>query len=107
MAVTSPTQLNWRPTADLRRLVWLALASLLAAAWGSFALGVFFDQENLAVLVLVAFGVCYFLLHVRAFQLLESEPGLDGIEKGRLMSRLKFFGPAGILVLAWRCLVAK
>jgi len=65
------------------------------------------EFENVAVIFGLTLLVVYFLLHLRTFQLLESEPGLEGQEREGLESQLKFFGPAGIIVLAWRCMVSR
>jgi len=104
MAEVTPN--SWRPSSDLRRSVWLTLIAASAAGWVGFTL-LAFELEVLAAVLCGTLLIAWFLLHVRSFQLLDSEPGLEGQERARLESQLKFFGPAGIVVLAWRCLAAK
>ena len=104
--MTAVESKRWRPSSDLRWSAWLAFAVLVAASWGGFLLFVLGLRGVAAVLCLVLV-IVYFLMQVRAIRLLETEPGLEAQERTRLQSQLKFFGPAGIVVLAWRCWVAK
>jgi hypothetical protein len=104
--MASATSTRWRPSQDLRRAALRALGVLLLGAWGGFFLMVL-GFKTAAAIVCLPLVVLYFVLHFRAFALLETEPGLEEPERERVRSQLGLYGPLGLVVLAWRSHAAK
>ena len=83
----------------------LSLVTFVTGALGGF-LGAIFIGGSIWLFVLLAIGV-YFYFHVGVLGQLAYEPGLDPAERERLLSRIRWFGPLGMIELAGRLGEAK
>jgi hypothetical protein len=98
--VAPSSNLRWQPSLELRRWVRLALITLFSGSLVGF-IGATLKVDWITFVVLFAL-VLYLYFHLGVVGQLADESGLDIRERERLASRLRWFGPAGLLELALR-----
>lgn len=97
---TSTSDLRWQPSPELRRWVRLAPITLFSGAFVGF-IGATLRAGWVAFVAFFAI-ILYCYCHLGVVGRLADESGLDSRERERLGSRLRWFGPAGLLELALR-----